>query len=160
MGGSKAKEGGVWWSGGTEPENCIACSVISLPPGSHSLSLPSSNSPHTHQVPFYLSLLFLVSLSCHFHSLSPPSTSSLPSILPYSSSLSSTSMAVVATASPLCLHRPPSTLPHHSSCWLRSHFHLCYFRGLKKCILPPKLWASRPYLEEKKQRKGWICVFE
>lgn len=36
-GGVRAEEGGVWWSGGTEPENCIACSVISLPPGSHSL---------------------------------------------------------------------------------------------------------------------------
>lgn len=35
--GVRAEEGGVWWSGGTEPENCIACSVISLPPGSHSL---------------------------------------------------------------------------------------------------------------------------
>ena len=46
----EAEEGGVWWSGGTEPENCIACSVISLPPGSHSLSLPSSHSPLTPQV--------------------------------------------------------------------------------------------------------------
>lgn len=27
------EERGVWSSGGTEPENCIACSVISLPPG-------------------------------------------------------------------------------------------------------------------------------
>lgn len=54
VGGGGVKEGGVWWSGGTEPENCIACSVISLPPGSHSLSLPSSNSPLTPQVPFYL----------------------------------------------------------------------------------------------------------
>jgi len=52
--GARAKEGGVWWSGGTEPENCIACSVISLPPGSHSLSLPSSHSPLTPQALFYL----------------------------------------------------------------------------------------------------------
>lgn len=52
--GVRVKEGGVWWSGGTEPENCIACSVISLPPGSHSPSLPSSHSPLTPQVPLYL----------------------------------------------------------------------------------------------------------
>lgn len=67
------EERGVWWSGGTEPENCIACSVISLPPGC--LPPPSSNSPLSPQVPSHLHSLLLVSLSRHFRRLSSASGS-------------------------------------------------------------------------------------
>lgn len=74
------EEGEVWWSGGTEPENCIACSVISLPPGFHPPN--SSNSPLSPQVPSYLHSLLLVSFSRHFRHLSPASgLSLLPSTL-------------------------------------------------------------------------------
>lgn len=55
----------VRWSvgvGGTEPENCIACSVISLPPGSHSVSLPPPPAPLP--FPAFVSPLLPPSLTC------------------------------------------------------------------------------------------------
>lgn len=81
--GVKARERGVWWSGGTEPENCIACSVISLPPGSHSVSLPSSHSPGFFSTStcsfFFLPCVFVSPLfisffrsPCRYITLSPP----------------------------------------------------------------------------------------
>lgn len=138
--GARAKEGGVWWSGGTEPENCIACSVISLPPGSHSLSLPSFHSPLTPQVfptscsfslclclaTFAPSRLLPLSLSvttshCHFSLFSPPLACSPP----LSWRLSPLPLLSISVSPP-----SPPPLPSCVLTWLWPPF-LCYHQGLK-----------------------------
>lgn len=65
--------------GGTEAENCIACSVISLPPGSRSFSLP----PHCPSPPLSRRL----SAASSPPPLSVPPESALTSILVLSSEL-------------------------------------------------------------------------
>lgn len=81
-------EAAVWWVGGTETENCIACLVISLPPGSY------SSPPLTVQLAPHLWYLFLPA------SVLPLWPSPHPSSLPLTTSLCHFAVPL----SPLLLH--------------------------------------------------------
>lgn len=134
---ARAKEGGVWWSGGIEPENCIACSVISLPPGSHSLSLPSSHSPGSFLPLVAFPCVFVLPLSlphASFHFLCHYITLSLLSILSSYCLLSFTFLAVISTDSPLYLRLTPHPTPLFSSLCADL---LLPSSGLEICVMPP-----------------------
>ena len=148
-------EGGVWWGGGTEPENCIACSVISLPPGSHSVSLTSSHWPGSSLPPVALLCVFvlplLLALSsflflCHYITLS------LLSILSSLCLLPSTFSAVISTASPLylCLSPPSLSLPLCSSlCADLALASICALSPeLEKCKMPTNLQVNSSNLKK------------
>lgn len=150
MWGVKAKEGGVWWRGGTEPENCIACSVISLPPGSDSLTpllyltshslgsfLPPVAFPRVSVSPLLLSLHAVTSL--------------------YSRQCFSTLLAVITTASPLYLPPPLSFI---LVCWLDSRLLSCVILTARKMHNPTSLKSkSIKQWGEKKADKQWIWLF-
>lgn len=147
------REAAVWWGGGTEPENCIACLVISLPPGSY------SSPPLTVQVAPHLWYLFLPVFVSPLWPSPHPSSSPLATslchfaVLP-SRLLSSTFSAVISARSAVSAARssPPS-----SSCADLALASLLS-PGLGKCKLPPNLQA-KPWKNEREGGGGVKYIF-
>lgn len=134
------------WGGGTEPENCIASSVISLPSGSHSVSLASSHWPGS-SLPV-VSFLLRLCLATFAASLPLPLpltlhhfVTSLYSLIwspPLSRRLSPLALLSISVSA-LPPSFPPSLFPPCVLTWLSSAF-LRYLQDLKnaKCHLTRK----------------------